>query len=105
MQTEFFLDLCFIRVHVRDEPFMDWIAAHLQQLFADKGVWTVRIRQEGQLEILLAEVQGIWHWQNKDMLFDYLEQEAAPQFWEWLQGYQLEFDQKEDVEYSYCNMR
>jgi hypothetical protein len=102
MKAEFFLDLCFIRVHVRGEPFMDHIEAHLQLLFADKAIWTVKVRQEGHLDIALAEVQGIWSWENEEMVFNYLEKEASPQFWEWLQGYQIQLDVKEHAECSHC---
>jgi hypothetical protein len=105
MMVEFFLNLCFIQVQVREESFIDQIEAQLQQLFTDKGGWIVKTAQEAQLEIVLAEVQGIWDWENEDMIFAFLEQEASSQFWEWLQGYQLELDPKEEVHFSYCNMK
>ncbi|MEX2460239.1 MAG: hypothetical protein WD469_02870 [Paenibacillaceae bacterium] len=105
MKAEFFLDLCFIRTHVENKVFINLIEEQLKPLFADKGNWSVNCRREGPLNIVLAEIQGIWNWENEEMIFAYMEEEASPLFWEWLQGCQIELDLKEEVEYSYCRMK
>lgn len=102
MKTEFFLDLCFIQEKVMKEDFTSAVKKQLKALFSDKGQWHIEAKQEGLIGIIVAEVNGICSWENEEMVFDDLEKEASPQFWEWLQGYQIRFDVKEHAECSHC---
>ncbi len=102
MKTEFFLDLIFVQEKVVQEDFAEAIKNQLETLFAKKGKWHMEVKQENQLVIIIAEVNGIYSWHNEEMVVEYLEEAAAPQFWEWLQGYQIRFDLKEYAECSHC---
>lgn len=102
MKTEFFLDLCFVQDKVMQEEFIGSIKEQMNVLFSDKGQWHIEAKQEDLTGIIVAEVNGVWSWENEEMVFDDLEKEASPQFWEWLQGYQIRFDAKEHAECSHC---
>jgi hypothetical protein len=105
MKAEFKLDLCFIRLNLNTEKFTDLLEKELESLFAGIGNWTIRARQEGQLDIALAEVNGIWSWETEAVVAAYLDQEASPQFWEWLQGYHVNLELKEEVTESFCQLK
>jgi hypothetical protein len=89
MMAEFTLDLCFIRLNIITEKFTDLLEVELESLFAGKGKWTVKARQEGQLDIVLVEVIGVWNWQTEAMVAAYLEDKGSRQFREWLKGFRL----------------
>jgi nicotinic acid phosphoribosyltransferase len=98
LKAEFFLDLCFVQVKVTQQNFINAVEKQMGALFSGKGQWQIEAKQEGLIGVIVAEVKGIWSWENEEMVFDYLEKEASPQFWEWLQGYQIQLDVKEYVE-------
>jgi hypothetical protein len=102
MKTEFFLDLIFVQEKVIQEVFADAVKKQMKALFSDKGKWHIAVKEEGLVVIIAAEINGIYSWHNEEMVFDDLEKEASPQFWEWLQGYHIRFDVKEYAECSHC---
>jgi hypothetical protein len=102
MKTEFFLDLIFIQDQLPQEDFVTAVESQLDDLFASKGHWRIEIKQEHTVSIIVAEVKGIWSLGNEDKVFGHLEKEASPEFWQWLHGYQLEFDAKPYAACSHC---
>ena len=105
MKAEFTLDLCFIRLNTQEKKFTDLIENELKALFSGIGNWTLKVRQEGLLDIALAEVNGIWSWETEAMVVAYLEEKASAPFWEWLQGFQVKLELKDEVTQSFCHLK
>lgn len=105
MKAEFTIDLVFIRYNITEQNFTDSVEEELKTLFAEIGKWTIKARQDGQLDILTAEINGIWSWESEAEIIAYLEHNASAQFWEWLQGFQVKHEVKEEVEQSFCHLK
>lgn len=105
MRSEFFFDFCFVRESVRNEDFVVAVEKHLERLFSGKGHWHMDGKQEGHLDIVVAEVQGMESWEKEEDALSFLEAEAMPLFWQWLQGYRIQIDVKEHADCSHCGMR
>jgi len=103
MKTEFFLDLCFVRKREMKGDFVEAIDQQMNTLFlGKKGHWHIVEKQEGLIDIIVAEINGIWSWESEEDVLTFLEQNASPQFWECLQGYQIRLEGKEELECSHC---
>lgn len=102
--SEFSFDLCFIReAGSPEEPdFRDAIEQEMKLLFSPYGRWSVTLKNEGPLDIAVAEMKGIAPWQNEDDALAYVERKAGDRFWQWLQGYQLHVETKEDAGCCKC---
>jgi hypothetical protein len=61
--------------------------------------------QEGLLDIAVAEVNGIWSWETEAMVVAYMEEKASAPFWEWLQGFQVKLELKDEVTQSFCHLK
>ncbi|MEC0210084.1 hypothetical protein [Paenibacillus ehimensis] len=104
-KSEFFMDLCFIRQSAADAPgqtFAQIIDDQLKGLFPKHAKWTMEDKQEDGLDYVIAEVTGTGAWEKEEELLADLEERAAHHFWDWLQGYRLEFELKEHAECSHC---
>lgn len=102
--SEFSLDLCFIReADVPGEPdFKETVEQELRVLFAPYGQWTVSLKREGPVDIAVAEMKGIGPWCSEDETLAYVETKAGERFWQWLQGYRLQVEPKEDAGCCKC---
>lgn len=109
MKSEFFLDLIFIRSKGGGaDDFTDAVEALLEPLFSGKAYWYVECKQEHaneheqELEIARVEVKGQGFWDSEEQLLAYLEENAEPLFWEWLQGYRVLAERKQAGECCGC---
>jgi hypothetical protein len=102
--SEFTMDLCFIReAGTQGEPdFKAAVEQEIQKLFAPYAKWSVTLKKEDAVEIAVAEMKGIGPWQTEDDTLAYVETKAGEQFWEWLQGYRLQVEPKEDAGCCKC---
>jgi hypothetical protein len=94
MKNNCTIDLVFICKN-RD-AFQEEVDLELYHLFQKQDLyWYLHSKKEGQLEIVVAEVRGAGMWKNEEDLFGLIEQEATPEFWEWLQGYRIQVQPNE----------
>lgn len=102
--SEFAMNLCFIReaAGIGDPDFRDAIEQEMGKLFTPYGRWTLTLKNEGVLDIAVAEMKGIGPWSCEAEALQYLERKAGERFWSWLQGYQLHVEPKEDAGSCLC---
>lgn len=105
MKAEFTLDLCFIRLNIEAGKFSDLLESELKSLFTGIANWTIKVGQNGELDIAMAEINGIWSWETEAMVAAYLDQKASEKFWEWLQGYHVKLELKEEATQSFCHFK
>lgn len=88
MNNETFLDFCFVRE--ASGNFASEVDQMLTELF--KGVrlnWYLDEKNEGGMDIVVAEVKGMSKWESEDETIDFIEDHADDSFWRYLQGYQM----------------
>lgn len=102
--SEFELDLVFIRAADGQDPseFHDSVEAELAPLFAPYGKWSVTVKEEPGVQIAVTEMRGIAPWSCEDEALDYIEGKAGDRFREWLTGYRLAVEPKEDAGSCRC---
>lgn len=88
MNNETYLDFCFIRQ--KKENFSEEIHAILSKLFADvKLHWFLEEKVEQGVEMVIAQVKGMSKWCSEEEAIEFIESQAEPVFWDYLQGYQM----------------
>ncbi len=102
MKSELWLDLCFIREAAGDLSFRLEVERLLQQLFPDRLTWELEAKREGTLEVVNAAVKGYSEWGQEQEVLLYIEGNAPPEFWQWMQAYRLELDLKRHEECRHC---
>ncbi|MBS4179254.1 hypothetical protein [Lederbergia citrea] len=88
MNSETYIDFCFIRNPAGN--FAAEIDNLLRELF--KGIrlnWYLEEKTEDGMELVVAEIKGMSRWQSEEDAIDFIESHAAEDFWEYLQGFQL----------------
>lgn len=88
MNSETYLDFCFVRE--ASGNFASEVDQMLTELF--KGVrlnWYLDEKNEGGMDIVVAEVKGMSKWESEDETIDFIEDHAGDSFWRYLQGYQM----------------
>jgi hypothetical protein len=89
IKNETLIDFCFIRS--MDEGFEKEIDELLQTLFIEQQLyWYLDGKQAEGADIVVAELRGMSTWESEEEILHFLENQAAPQFWEYLQGYQIQ---------------
>jgi hypothetical protein len=88
-KNETLIDFCFIRN--RDGGFKKKIESLLQTLFKDRHLyWYLEEKQEAGADIVVAELRGITTWGSEEEVVHFLEKQGTSEFWEYLQGYQIQ---------------
>lgn len=88
MNSETYLDFCFIRPQVGN--FADTIDALLKELF--KGIrvtWYLEEKSLDGAEMVVAEVKGMSRFQSEEEVIGHIETHAEEPFWNYLQGYKF----------------
>lgn len=106
MKSELMMDLCFIRKCAADsseQNFEQLIDDQLKSLFSKKMKWNIEHKQANDLDIVNVEIKGFGTWKRDEEIIAYLEERAQPHFWDWLQGYRIQIEVKEEhAECSHC---
>ncbi|MFZ3576981.1 hypothetical protein [Virgibacillus sp. DJP39] len=89
MPSETYLDFCFI------QKTTGTLASDVKSMFEsvfnrERLHWYLDNKEEDGMEIVVAEVKGMSRWSCEEDVIDHLEENATEQFWETLQGYQLQ---------------
>lgn len=102
--SEFSLEMVFIReAEVTELPeFQAVIERELSRLFKPYAQWSASGRTEGGLELVTAEMKGIGPWESEDEVLTYMDSKTDESFWNWLQGYRLQVEPKEDAGCCKC---
>ena len=88
-KNETLIDFCFIRS--MDRGFKDEIDNLLQNLFKSHHIyWYLEEKQEAGTDIVVAELRGISTWDSEEEVVHFLEKQGTFEFWEYLQGYQIQ---------------
>ncbi|WP_071396269.1 hypothetical protein [Bacillus tuaregi] len=88
MNSETYLDFCFVREKAGD--FAVEIDRLLTELFKDIRLnWYLDEKTEDGIEIVVAEVKGMSRWQSEEETIEFIEEHADEEFWQYLQGYQM----------------
>lgn len=89
MNNETLIDFCFIRSIC--EGFKKEVDELLQSLFMEHHLyWYLDERQDAGAVIIVAELRGISMWESEEEVLNFLEKRGTSQFWEYLQGYQIQ---------------
>ncbi|MFD1359347.1 hypothetical protein ACFQ4X_15600 [Fictibacillus halophilus] len=89
IKNETLIDLCFIRSV--GEGFEKEIDELLQSMFVEQHLyWYLDGKQAEGANIVVAELRGMSTWESEEDVLNFLENQAVPQFWEYLQGYQIQ---------------
>lgn len=89
MKNETLIDFCFIRNI--GEGFEKEIDELLQTVFMKQQLyWYLDGKQTEGADIVVAELRGMSTWESEEEVLRFLENQAAPHFWEYLQGYQIQ---------------
>ena len=88
MNSETYLDFCFIREQTGD------FAADIDKLFKDmfgkkRLNWFLEEKTIDGAEMVIAEVKGMSDWDTEEETILFLEDHAESKFWEYLQGYKM----------------
>jgi predicted metalloprotease with PDZ domain len=88
MNSETYLDFCFIREQTGD------FAADIDKLFKDmfgkkRLNWFLEEKTIDGAEMVIAEVKGMSDWDTEEETIFFLEDHADSKFWEYLQGYKM----------------
>jgi hypothetical protein len=88
MNSETFLDFCFVREACGD------FGAEIQDVLTNlfKGTrlhWYLDSKQINGADVVVAEVKGMSRWKSESEVIDHLEKNGDEKFWEFLQGYQM----------------
>jgi hypothetical protein len=103
MKSEIWLDLCFIREAGGDAALIVEVERLLGALFPDRRLtWELEAKREGALEVVNAAVKGYSEWEQEQEVLLYIERQASPEFWQWMQAYRLELDLKRPAECRHC---
>jgi len=94
MKNELVLDLCFIRPI--QGGFEREIQTELQNIFGEKLTWYLDVKQQEELEVVVAELRGIGSWSSEDEVMSKIEELASDTFFTWLQGYRIQLFAKEE---------
>lgn len=88
MNSETFLDLCFIREAKGNLGTQ--IDSMLSSLFKGTRLhWYLDEKQVDGAEIVVAEVKGMSRWKSEQEVIEHLETHGEDEFWELLQGYKM----------------
>ncbi|MEQ2525418.1 hypothetical protein WMO40_01790 [Bacillaceae bacterium CLA-AA-H227] len=88
MNSETFLDFCFIREASGD--FGTEIDVMLKELFKGTRLhWYLDEKKVDGADVVVAEVKGMSRFQSESEVIQYLEERGEDAFWEYLQGYQM----------------
>lgn len=89
MKSEVMLDFCFIRNNIGQ--LKQEIESMFLSLFKSHRVhWYLDEKVVDELEMVIAEVRGIGNFGSEEEVFSHIENHAAENFWEWLQGYRFQ---------------
>lgn len=89
MPSETYLDFCFVQKETG--TLGHDVESMFQQLFKRERLhWYLDDKQKNGVEIIVAEVKGMSRWISEEQVIDHLEEKATEQFWNHLQGYQLQ---------------
>jgi hypothetical protein len=88
MNSETYLDFCFIREQTGD--FAADIDELLKRMFGKKRLnWFLEEKTIDGAEMVVAEVKGMSDWGSEEETILFLEDHADSKFWEYLQGYKM----------------
>ncbi|TDL66596.1 hypothetical protein E2R56_21280 [Rhodococcus qingshengii] len=88
MNSETYLDFCFIREQTGD--FAADIDELLKSMFGKKRLnWFLEEKTIDGAEMVIAEVKGMSDWSSEEETILFLEDHADSKFWEYLQGYKM----------------
>jgi hypothetical protein len=88
MNSETYLDFCFIREQTGD--FAADIDELLKSMFGKKRLnWFLEEKTIDGAEMVIAEVKGMSDWGSEEETILFLEDHADSKFWEYLQGYKM----------------
>ncbi|PAE38797.1 hypothetical protein [Bacillus sp. 7884-1] len=88
MNSETYLDFCFIREQTGD--FATDIDELLKSMFGKKRLnWFLEEKTIDGAEMVIAEVKGMSDWSSEEETILFLEDHADSKFWEYLQGYKM----------------
>lgn len=88
MNSETFLDFCFVR-KARGN-FGTEIDGLLTRLFKGTRLhWYLDEKLVDGAEVVVAEVKGMSRWQSEEEVIEHIEECGEEPFWEFLQGYQM----------------
>lgn len=91
------LDLCFIRPAEDGPAFFAGIEAEMKALFKERATWYLDNKTDGGLHISVVSVNGLAHWESEHEAIAYVESKMTSDCWNWLQGYKVQVEPKEDV--------
>ncbi|HUC91676.1 MAG TPA: hypothetical protein VMS09_06530 [Paenibacillus sp.] len=97
MPSEYQFDLCFIRQADDTGFFHAEIERELRRLFDGEAKWAVDRKRQGELDIAVAEINGLSAIGTEEEWMDAFEARALSDCWQWLNGYRLEVIPKEDA--------
>jgi predicted metalloprotease with PDZ domain len=88
MISETYLDFCFIREQKGEfAPVIDEL---LKKMFGKKRLnWFLEEKAIDGAEMVIAEVKGMSDWDSEEDTIQFIEDNADPKFWDYLQGYKL----------------
>lgn len=88
MNSETYLDFCFIREQTGD--FAADIDELLKSMLGKKRLnWFLEEKTIDGAEMVIAEVKGMSDWSSEEETILFLEDHADSKFWEYLQGYKM----------------
>jgi hypothetical protein len=88
MTSETYIDFCFIRP--KEGRFSSTVDELLKGLFAKKRLnWYLEEKTVEHAEMVVAEIKGMSNWSSEVEAIQYIEENAADKFWEYLQGYKM----------------
>lgn len=88
MNSETYLDLCFVREHVGE--FSNLIDQLLTDLFKGMRVnWYLDEKVTEGADVVVAEIKGMTRFQSEEEVIEHIEIHAQDDFWSYLQGYKM----------------
>lgn len=88
MTSETYIDFCFVRPEAGD--FTAEIDELLKNTFSKKRLnWFLEEKIIDGAEMVVAEIKGMSDWSSEEETIQFIEENAAEKFWEYLQGFKM----------------